>query len=1424
MCRKLSMEEHSEDIITLLNSRIKKSITVADLLQCHKEVIRVGNGPIETEKFADQDLFRGNLSHECSVKKFAKYTDVRHLCAEFSELARGFVHKEPNGNIHLESSTSDVSLLNSGAEYDSGAQDLCDEPQSLHLLMKCENPELYRLAFPAHVSYATPPPPAPAPQQSSRLTATAARESRLRNNGSCASSSNPGDMDAIILDTSSCGAANEPAHPHVHCLSHPAVSPSDRKDTTSLLLNDSVADHSPDWVRRLFNCANLLHLRQTKRLRSEMRDLTRHLHSLQASRDLGYREAKRLQRERNQLRDELSSQVTRYEDRLTELHSVIAELRRRLERTEIQVISEVDEHEGRAVRPDRCKGAGTSKKELSPQACSVTMVEEACEADHIFSPVRPDGDAVSEGSTDGDTSVGAVDGDDTELRCDALSQKGRLLDGINSVNPDGKTSASPHAVYGCLHHCNCHSAHMTPSRLQWHVHPNPGDARYSEETTTKSPQAPILSEPNGLTRNQGSTDLGVSDCPEPEWVTTALNAYYKLADASEIKIQAPEKHHHEDQQFQGQHTWTGVDDSILTGPLSPGALFQLLYSISKLAPYPRLAEVAHCAQLTWSRLLTTVGRLQSDCLVLQTNLADAKATADRMQCRLNQIEANWDAAVLVTSLAEACLEISDCLNQLYSTELAILLYQDNHQSMLSGQVFSTMSSSTSSSSLQGRSVKPQEFRPKVSGVSAKNPPSPQPPNPSLHTSCSPQQHPYAVYAIPGSSLCTESCQTQPHGTQFAYIPLNSQILKVNRHHAESSAHALLRRCELVAQGNEQLYPTASSSSNSTAPSSSLGRTFTRLLQQAPLSPGWFSTHSPLGHNVPSTHSLTSTSLYANSWYVSLSHLGRQSAVNTTGRGERMSTLENCVGSESLPVRTKVSMTNVPSNNSNVKSSKSALMTTTQHQTPVSEMGRGWQTPDSGAGSSSTNETAQQPLIHPFLRTADFLTAADIHGDLLHNACSVSLLDALPPVWSRSKHWTRRHSICDYDSDSSDSSGAVTTGVQEQRHGDQPQNTSSLMRLSASTWTRLEERKLRTILGQLFRALYRLKSTIIELSSHSSVSDDDNESRRLWDSIRNQDGSGQLLSSISLASIGKRPLNVLLENAVLLQELCCVKEERADLKARVYLLEKELHANRLMLESHRAAESALRAHLDALTVERKCRRTSQEENGGKECNPIDGQPEVALLRGQVRNLLQALEALRHSSELQQLQSEELVDDLKRANTALIGAYEKAKRKYLARIKRLEDQIQTTAAMPAVTGNAFNARTASACTTAPGTPAEYTRSNAICRQNHLTHKYTQNVPPLVSAGECNPVSTSRFVTPVSVAVNPPSTSGCTESVWVSAPYAHWNSRPLPAVPVNESSKHNSAHSVVHAIKTSKLRGTPNSNGEQTRAIFLSTQEVP
>lgn len=122
------------------------------------------------------------------------------------------------------------------------------------------------------------------------------------------------------------------------------------------------------------------------------------------------RDWKGIERERDQLRHELSNQIARYEDRLTELHSVIAELRRRLENAGTSVIPEVDEFEevddndngddddGQLGLSDPTRtGDGTSH---------VTRAHES--TSHA--------DACSNRSSEGDTSVDAIDGDLVDTR------------------------------------------------------------------------------------------------------------------------------------------------------------------------------------------------------------------------------------------------------------------------------------------------------------------------------------------------------------------------------------------------------------------------------------------------------------------------------------------------------------------------------------------------------------------------------------------------------------------------------------------------------------------------------------------------------------------------------------------------------------------------------------------------------------------------------------------------------------------------------------------------------------------------------------------------------------------------------------------------------------------------------------------------
>ena len=62
-----------------------------------------------------------------------------------------------------------------------------------------------------------------------------------------------------------------------------------------------------------------------------------------------------------------------------------------------------------------------------------------------------------------------------------------------------------------------------------------------------------------------------------------------------------------------------------------------------------------------------------------------------------------------------------------------------------------------------------------------------------------------------------------------------------------------------------------------------------------------------------------------------------------------------------------------------------------------------------------------------------------------------------------------------------------------------------------------------------------------------------------------------------------------------------------------------------------------------------------------------------LKTRVQELVSALERLTKSSEIRHQQSAEFVNDLKRANSNLVAAYEKAKKKHQNKLKKLESQM-------------------------------------------------------------------------------------------------------------------------------------------------------
>ncbi|CAN0332823.1 colorectal mutant cancer protein isoform X2 [Strix uralensis] len=181
----------------------------------------------------------------------------------------------------------------------------------------------------------------------------------------------------------------------------------------------------------------------------------------------------------------------------------------------------------------------------------------------------------------------------------------------------------------------------------------------------------------------------------------------------------------------------------------------------------------------------------------------------------------------------------------------------------------------------------------------------------------------------------------------------------------------------------------------------------------------------------------------------------------------------------------------------------------------------------------------------------------------------------------------------------------------------------------------------------------------------------------------------------------------LENAVLMQELMAMKEEMAELKAQLYLLEKEKKALELKLSTREAQEQAYLVHIEHLKSEveehkeQRMRSLSSTSSGskdklGKECSdgtatpltlaelrPYDESELTAeltnalrrekKLKARVQELVSALERLTKSSEIRHQQSAEFVNDLKRANSNLVAAYEKAKKKHQNKLKKLESQM-------------------------------------------------------------------------------------------------------------------------------------------------------
>lgn len=119
----------------------------------------------------------------------------------------------------------------------------------------------------------------------------------------------------------------------------------------------------------------------------------------------------------------------------------------------------------------------------------------------------------------------------------------------------------------------------------------------------------------------------------------------------------------------------------------------------------------------------------------------------------------------------------------------------------------------------------------------------------------------------------------------------------------------------------------------------------------------------------------------------------------------------------------------------------------------------------------------------------------------------------------------------------------------------------------------------------------------------------------------------------------------LEHAVLQQELMASREEKADLRAKVYLLEKEKTNMDLIMADRISIEQMLRTHIQHLQEE-----LAQVERGfqGSAHLMSDKSSRESQLKQRVESLLATLDKISKNGELRQKQSKDLMDDLKRAN--------------------------------------------------------------------------------------------------------------------------------------------------------------------------------
>ncbi|EUB57984.1 Colorectal mutant cancer protein [Echinococcus granulosus] len=734
----------------------------------------------------------------------------------------------------------------------------------------------------------------------------------------------------------------------------------------------------------------------------------------------------------------------------------------------------------------------------------------------------------------------------------------------------------------------------------------------------------------------------------------------------------------------------GATDTGGGGGISPsvGVAQTLLTGLAGAAPYPRLADVARCSLLACEQREALCARQDAEIAVLEASLAEAKATGNQLHCRLSQIEASWGAANRAAELADMALETSGVLVHLYSSELALLLHKQPHterrpksrkslqdrsfgRHSLSRSAFTSSSTSTSSSSSSCSSSSGDEPQRSCKASSASVVPASCHHVASVKKSIGRQIQPPAATSDSGSNVYALYAMNEKSSDEALHLSIPTWIPPHAVHQTELTALHLLGR--FASTSEPFLKP---ESLNST------------IVED-------------FGHSTTNGNRSTATGTE--------SGLGAESGGSSSGMGAH-GVYTNAWGIATRPAAS------------------------TRHAFKSGGGGDcGWQTPDSGADSFSTNDhtastaatkaTASLAVIAGVPNTHTCASCSSNSSSssaaagavVINSGVGAGVSDATAVlhdvnVWTRVKEMRLRHILDQIIWERMLVRSTIAVGVNNLEAG-----CSGVPRGGESHYVKpyTGSEILITLFGDAFSpthlhppaylfttAIYphmhthtqmrsppTLPNTLFQIAFVCMCLADPSESRRVltraWVVFASKgqhdpNASGSL--SIPAYSEGgpmgmttqdsrdpaiSNRLNALfmVDTAALMQDLCSVKEDRAKLKVHNYIMEKELRAIQLSHQRHCLLESTLRSQLNALQIDRNLQMLKASDRSGIP-NP---------LAQQIESMQSAFESLRKGAEHHQTQSEELVNDLKQANAALITAFEKAKSKYLARIRKLESQI-------------------------------------------------------------------------------------------------------------------------------------------------------